>query len=295
MEPQSRSNDDQTRYQAQYWNGPEAGHWLVHEHRYERMLAPFTRLVLGAAAVARTDRVLDVGCGTGSTTCTAARDADDGEALGVDISRPLLLRAEQRARQDGLTNVGFEHGDAQTHRLAPGGFDVAISRFGVMFFSDPTAGFANLARGLRPGGRLVFVCWQGLVDNEWVTVPAGAAAQHIPLPSLTELGSPGPFSLSDRHYLAAVLDAAGLVDVAIEPVAEPLWLGRDVADTVEFFTASGIGQTLLRDADPATSTRVLAAVQAAVEAHLTSDGVRLASRAWLVTARNPGERKGSSW
>ena len=294
MEPWSRPNDDQTQYQAQYWNGPEAGHWLVHEHRYQRMLAPFTRLVLGAAAVARTDRVLDVGCGTGSTTRTAARDADDGQARGVDISRPLLLRAEQRARQDGLTNVGFEHGDAQTYRPAPGGFDVAISRFGVMFFSDPTAAFANLARGLGPGGRLVFVCWQGLVDNEWVTVPAGAAAQHIPLPSLTELGSPGPFSLSDRHYLAAVLDAAGLVDVAIEPVAEPLWLGRDVADTVEFFTASGIGQTRLRDADPATSTRVTAAVQAALEAHLTSEGVRLASRAWLVTARNPGERRGSS-
>jgi SAM-dependent methyltransferase len=133
MEPPSRSNDDQTRYQAQYRNGPEAGHWLVQAHRYEPMLAPFTGLVLGAAAVARTDRVLDVGCGTGSTTCTAARDADDG----VDISRSLLLRAEQRARQEGLTNVGFEHGDAQTHRLAPSGFDAAISRFGVMFFSDP--------------------------------------------------------------------------------------------------------------------------------------------------------------
>ena len=121
MEPPSSSNDDQARYQAQYWNGPEAGHRLVHEHRYERMLAPFTRLVLGAAVAARTDRVLDVGCGTGSTTCTAARDTDDGQALGVDISRSLLLRAEQRARRDDLTNVGFEHGDAQTHRLAPGG------------------------------------------------------------------------------------------------------------------------------------------------------------------------------
>jgi hypothetical protein len=118
-------------------------------------------------------------------------------------------------------------------------------------------------------------------------VPAGAAAQHIPLPSLNEPGSPGPFSLSDRHHLAAVLDAAGLVDVAIEPVAEPLWLGRDVADTVEFFTASGIGQTLLRDLDPATNTRVTAAVQAALAAHLTSDGIRLPSRAWLVTARHP--------
>ena len=287
MEPPSRPNHDQTQYQAQYWNGPEANHWLVHEHRYERMGAPFTRLVLDAAAVARADRVLDIGCGTGSTTCAAARAADDGQALGVDIARPLLQRAQQRARHDGLTNVRFEHGDAQTHRLAPQGFDIAISRFGVMFFSDPTAAFANIARGLRPGGRLVVVCWQGLVDNEWITVPAGAAAPHIPPPPPGDPGSPGPFSLGDRQHLAAVLDAAGLVDVAIQPVTESLWLGRDVADTVEFFQASGFGQRLLQGVDPATSIRVMAAVEAALEPHLTGDGVRLGSRAWLVTARNP--------
>jgi ABC-2 type transport system ATP-binding protein len=117
MEPPSSSNDDQTRYQAQYWNGPEASHWLVHEHRDERMLAAFTHLVLGAAATARTDRVLDVGCGTGATTSTAARDTADGQALGVDISRPLLLWAEQRARH------GLWHSARPTtyrlHRPAP--------------------------------------------------------------------------------------------------------------------------------------------------------------------------------
>src|SRR6266511_1398363 len=274
MEPQSRPNDDQTQYQAQYWNGPEANHWLVHEHRYERMGASFTRLVLDAAAVARTDRVLDIGCGTGSTTCTAARAADDGQALGVDIARPLLQRAKQRARHDGLTNVRFEHGDAQTHHLAPQGFDVAISRFGVMFFSDPTAAFANIARGLRPGGRIAFVCWQPMANNEWITVLSAAATQHIPLPPPREPGSPGPFSLVAGQQLAAVLDAAGLVNVAIQPVVESLWLGRDVADTVEFFQASGFGQRLLQDADPATRTRVMAAVQTALEPHLTSDGVR---------------------
>src|SRR6266498_1843237 len=110
MEPQSRPNNAQTRYQDQYWNGPQANHWLVHEHRYERMGAPFPRLVLDAAAVARTDRVLDIGCGTGSTTCTAARAAGDGQALGVDIARPLLQRAKQQARHDGLTNVRFVPG-----------------------------------------------------------------------------------------------------------------------------------------------------------------------------------------
>jgi SAM-dependent methyltransferase len=282
MEPRSGPNNDQ----AEYWNGPEAEHWLVHEHRYERILTPFTGLVLDVAAVARTDRVLDIGCGTGSTTCTAARAADDGQVLGVDISAPLLRRAEQRARQDGLSNVRFEHADAQTHRLAPGSLDVAISRFGVMFFSDPTAAFANIARGLRPGGRLVFVCWQNLVDNEWITVPGAAVAQHIPLPPLDDPGSPGPFSLGDRQRLAAVPDAAALVDVAIESVAEPLWLGRDVADTVEFLKATGIGQTLLRGVDAPTIKQITKAVQAALAPYLTSDGVRLESRAWLVTARS---------
>lgn len=273
VEPRSRPNGDRTRCQAQYWNGPGADHWLVHEQRYVCILAAFTRIVLSAAAVARTDRVLGIGCGTGSTTCTAARDAADGHALGVDISHPLLQRAEQRARQAILTKLGFEHGDAQTYRFPSGGFDVAISRFGVMYFSDPMAAFANIARGPRPGSRLVFVCWQSLVGNEWVTVFSGAAAQHITLPPLNEPGGLGPFSLSDRHHLAAVLDAAGLVEVAIEPVVEPLWPGRDFADTVDFFTVSGIGQTLLQDPDPARSTRVRA-VQAALEDHLTSDGVR---------------------
>src|SRR5215217_2919338 len=190
MEPQRRPNHDQTQHQAQYWNGPEANHWLVHEHRYERMGAPFTRLVLDAASVARADHVLDVGCGTGSTTCAAARVAADGQALGVDIARPLLQRAKQRARHDGLTNVRFEHGDAQTHRLAPGGFDAAISRFGVMFFSDPTAAFANIARGLRPGGRIAFVCWQPVANNEWITVLSAAAARRPWQPGTVLAGRP---------------------------------------------------------------------------------------------------------
>jgi hypothetical protein len=114
-----------------------------------------------------------------------------------------------------------------------------------MMFGNPTVAFANIARPLRSRDRLVFACWQNLVDNEWITVPGAAATQHLPLPPLDDPGSPGPFSLGDRHRLQAELDAAGLVDVATEPVAQPFWLGRDVADTAEFLNATGIG------ADPA--------------------------------------------
>jgi SAM-dependent methyltransferase len=289
METSWAANDEQARY----WNGGEAGHWLVHEHRYERMLAPFTGHLLGAAALAAADRVLDVGCGTGSTTRGAGRVALSGTALGVDLSVPLLRRAVQRAREDGLTNVGFEQADAQRHRFTPGGFDVIISRFGVMFFGDPVAAFANVRQGLGPGGRLVFVCWQNLADNEWIVVPGAAAAQHVTLPSLDPAG-PGPFSLGDRDRLAAVLGAAGLTGIGIEPLAEPLWVGHDVADAVEFFKATRIGQSLLRDADATTAARVTDAVQAALEPHVAPDGIWLGSRAWLVNAHNPTETEGSS-
>jgi SAM-dependent methyltransferase len=272
------------RGQADYWNGDEAAHWLVHEDRYERMLQPFIAHLLGSAGISSSDRVLDIGCGCGATTRSAARVARAGEVLGVDLSGPLVACATKRARQEGLTNVGFEIADAQVHPFVASAFDVAVSRCGVMFFDDPVVAFANLTRALRPGGRLTFVCWQALLENEWITVPGLAAARYVALPELEGPGEPGPFALADPTRLRDILGAAGLADVEIRSVVEPLWLGSDVEDTVEFVKATGIGQTLLRGADPTTIARVSEAVAEALAAHLTPDGVRLGSAAWLVTA-----------
>jgi SAM-dependent methyltransferase len=273
--------------QARYWNGDEAAHWLAHEERYARMLAPFTRHLLAAAAIGRADRVVDIGCGTGSTTRAAGRAAAEGEVLGVDVSAAMLRLAARRAREEGLTNVSFCRADAQVNRFDPGAGDVAVSRFGVMFFADPAAAFANIARGLRPGGRLAFVCWQSLADNEWIVVPGGAAARHVALPALDDPDAAGPFSLGDRNRIATELSAAGLSDVMIEPIAEPLWMGTDVADAIAFLKATGIGSSLLRDADPPTVARVSEAIEAALGPYLTPGGVLLGSRAWLVTAGRP--------
>jgi ubiquinone/menaquinone biosynthesis C-methylase UbiE len=146
------------------------------------MLAPFTRHLPTAAAIGRADRVVDIGCGTGSTTRAAGRVAIDGEALGVDLSTAMLRQAARRAREEGLGTVRIDHGDAQVYGFTPGAAAVATSRFGVMFFTDPAAAFANIARGLRPWGRLVFVYWQNLADNEWIVVPGAVAARHVALP-----------------------------------------------------------------------------------------------------------------
>jgi SAM-dependent methyltransferase len=273
--------------QARYWNGGEAAHWLIHEERYERTLATFTGHLLTAAAIGRADRVVDIGCGTVSTTRAAARVATEGEALGVDLSTAMLRQAARRAQEEGLTNVRFDHGDGQAYGFTPAARDVALSRFGVMFFTDPSAAFANIARGLRPGGRLVFVCWQNLADNEWIVVPGAAAAQHVALPPLDDPTAPGPFSLVERDRIATVLRAAALCDVVIEPIAEPLWMGSDVADTIAFLESNGIWSSLLRDADPPAVARVSGAVQAVLEPSVTPDGLLLGSRAWLVTASRP--------
>jgi SAM-dependent methyltransferase len=169
--------------QAEAWDGDEGAHWVRHQHRYEAMTPGFTEPLLAAAAIAETDRVLDVGCGCGQTTRLAAGRAARGEAVGIDLSGPMLQRARDDAADEAVTNVSFEQGDAQVHRFPAAGFDVAISRFGVMFFDDPLTAFANIRAALAPGGRVVFLCWQDIPHNQWIAVPAGAVLAHVPLPT----------------------------------------------------------------------------------------------------------------
>jgi SAM-dependent methyltransferase len=276
--------------QARYWNGDEAVHWLSYESRYEAMLGPFTDRLLEAVAISPTDRVLDVGCGCGSTTRAVGRRAPEGAALGVDISRRLLQRAEHLALQEDLGNVRFEHADSQVHQFSSEAFDAAVSRFGTMFFADPVAAFTNIGRALRLEGRIAFVCWAEPLENEWIVVPGVAAAEHLAVPDHVDPDSPGPFALANEDRLAAILDRAGLVEVSIEAVSEPLLLGSDVTDTVEFLAATGFGQRLLGGVDRATRSRVTSAWEAALLRYRTADGIRLRSKAWLVTGRRPAGR-----
>jgi SAM-dependent methyltransferase len=282
------TNPAPNQQMAEYWNSDEGAHWVEHADHYERTLAPFVDLLLSAAKVTATDRVLDIGCGFGPTTRAAARAADQGEAVGVDISRQLSELATRRAHEAGITNVRFEVGDAQVYPLPAGAFDVAISRFGVMFFDDPTAAFTNIGRALRPGGRLALLIWQELAANEWLFVPGAAVASVTALPEMPAPGAPGPFALADADRVRAILRDAGFDGIALDAVREPMWLGDTVADTVSFFTQTGFGKGVLKDADAATADRIRAALAAALEPYASPQGVRLGGTAWLVTATRPG-------
>jgi SAM-dependent methyltransferase len=273
--------------QAEHWNADEAFHWVAQQERYGAMLAPFGEFVLEASGLRPGDDVLDIGCGCGDTTLAAARLATRGSVLGVDLSEPMLARARQRAQEEGVTNVRFEEGDAQVHPFPPAGLDVAISRFGVMFFEDPQAAFANVARALRPSGRLSFVCWQELGANEWIMIPGMAAAAHVPLPDLGEPNAPGMFALADQDRVAGILAEAGFDDIVIEAAGPPLLVGGGgtLSDAVTFMRESGIGQALLADAERDAAARAVDAVREALAPYVTPRGVELGSAVWVVRAR----------
>jgi SAM-dependent methyltransferase len=235
----------------------------------------------GAYGIAPGDEVLDIGCGTGLTTREAARAAAPGRVVGVDVSERMLERARELSAAERLDNVSYELGDAQVHRFEPGGFDVAISRFGTMFFSDPAAAFANIAAALRPGARLVLLIWQRREDNEWaqaIDTALGDAAQPPP---------PGAdaFSLGDAEATATLLEGAGFTDVRFEDVAEPVLYGHDLDATLAFvrgFQATSAALALLDDREAA---RTVERLRAMLAAHFTEDrGVVLDARSWLVTS-----------
>jgi SAM-dependent methyltransferase len=196
----------------------------------------------------------------------------------------MLAMATTRARAAGLENVRFERGDAQVHALPDAGFDAVVSRFGVMFFDDPHAAFANLARSLRSGGRVVFACWQDLVANEWLMVPVGAALPHVPMPDLGEPGGPGPFSLSDPDHIRSVLEGVGFADVSVDDFRCPMLMGATVEDTVVFMQGTDMAETLLADVSADVADAAWGAVRAALAPYAGPDGVVLGGAAWIVTA-----------
>jgi SAM-dependent methyltransferase len=276
--------------QAAHWDGLGGEHWAAEQERYDRMLGPFGERIIEALAPQPGERVLDVGCGNGDLTLRVAeRLAPGGKAVGVDLSGPMLERARRRAEAAGLDGVvHFEHADAQLHRFDPGSFDGVVSRFGVMFFDDPAAAFANLAAALRPGGRVALMCWRELLANEWLMVPAAAALEHVPMPDLGGSSGPGPFSLAEPEGVRVLLTQTGLDEIQLAEIDELTWMGESGDDTLAFLQRTEMAQILMADVEEERAARAWAAVARALDERAGPDGVRLQGSAWLVTAHRPG-------
>ena len=250
---------------------------------YDAELRLHNQVLRRACGVRRHDHVLDVGCGTGQTTRQAARVATAGSALGVDLSAPMIDRARALTRAEGLSNVTFQRADAQVHSFPPERFDLAISRFGTMFFADPAAAFANVGRALRPAGRLVMMVWQAHELNEWDVALHGSLEGGEPVAAAPE--GPDPFSLADPATVEGILDAAGFADVSFTAVDEPVYYGPDVAAALAWVHGFTCTSDALQRLDPAGTERALERLRQTLAAHAGPDGIWFGSRAWIVTAR----------
>ncbi len=211
--------------------------------------------------------------------------------LGVDISEPLIDRARALAPKD--SRALFQMADASSAELPEGAFDILFSRFGVMFFDDPTAAFAHMRRALRPGGRVAFVCWRGAAENDWMRLPVGALKGIVPPSALPDPQAPGPFSFGDRARVARILTAAGFTEIVISPfdAAVPFGEGetRDAAidDAVKMTLEVGpLSRTLAGQPDDIRA-RASAAVRAAFAGLPGDRSVMINGAAWIVMARNP--------
>lgn len=274
--------------QREFWNEQKGHLWVRLQPRIDAMLAPFGEKAIATLAPAPGDSVLEIGCGTGATTLAlAGRIGPTGRILAVDISRPMLRTAVARAAGTPAPEIAFVEADAQVHDFAPGGFDAAYSRFGVMFFADPVAAFRNILGALRPGGRLAYVCWADRADNPWVRIPAGAARQYLELPAPPPDELPGQFSMANGDRVRAILRDAGWSDIRLERFDIEHSIGADVADATGFACQMGPMAEPFAQADDATKRNVTSAIQHALEPHAGPDGVRLGFSTWIVSATRP--------
>lgn len=268
---------------AQAWDGVEGESWSAREDAYERATRRVWKRFLGLVPVFADERVLDIGCGNGKRTCDLGANA--ASALGIDLSSQMLENGRRRAKSMGLKNVEFVQGDAQVHPFEPASLTLATSSFGVMFFADPRAAFANIGAALVPDGRLAVLAWRSLYLNEWVTVIRSslAAGRELPQP-----GAPGPFAFARSAPVAETLEAAGFDHVRFATLDEPSDMGATADEAFEFMSTSGVARGLMEDLDEAARAEGLDRLRQAIAAYETPEGVLFPASAWLITARWPG-------
>ena len=269
--------------QAEDWNGASGREFIEQRERHEQMLGRLRARLLAAAQIEDGENVLDIGPSCGEMTILAARATGSGHVLGADLSQILVAEARRLAAAAGVANVRFEVADAQVHPFGAGSFDVVLSSFGVMFFDDAAAAFANLRRALRRGGRLAFLCWRTREENPVFTIGFAEAAAVL---GLREMPGPGAaFSLADTGRVGALLRGAGFGGIEFAKADEPMLIGRDVDDVLEYERASPTATEVLAGLSPAQAAELTGQVRDRLAAYASPDGVVMPGAAWLVTAQ----------
>lgn len=268
--------------QAQLWNGSAGQAWVAGQELLDGLFKPFEKLLVDTVGVSAGNRILDVGCGAGSTTLAVARVlGTQGGSIGIDISAPMIEAARVRAQRENLP-VDFICGDAQLQEFTRGTFDVILSRFGVMFFSDPVAAFANLLRATRDGGKLCFAAWRSAAENPFMTTAERAAAPLFPGVPLRRPSAAGQFAFADPHLVRNILSESGWKDISIEPIDVQCSIPEH--GLIPYFMSLGPLGTALQNASADLRAKVIETVGPAFEPFVSGNEVRLTAACWMVRA-----------
>jgi SAM-dependent methyltransferase len=278
---------DANAAQRRYWNTVAGPRWVASPAFRERRNQESLALLLARLGLGGGESVLEIGCGTGALTLPlAAAVGEHGRVVAVDISEPMLGLARQRVGERELNNVTVLRGDAQVFAFEPAAFDLATSRMGVMFFSDPTAAFRNIGSALKPGGRLVFACWAPLAENRHWLISYDIVVRHLGPPAPRSTREPGPLAFGDPDYIRGVLAAAGFAEIAVERAHPTIICG---APEEEARQAVMMGPTarLIEEKQPDEPTRQVIAreIEAAFAAEARSGPIRLPATIFLAAAR----------
>jgi ubiquinone/menaquinone biosynthesis C-methylase UbiE len=266
--------------QITYWNEIAGPKWVKTDGAMEARLAAINDLLLERAAPKPGDFILDIGCGTGTTARPFA--AAGAYVTGIDISAPMLAAARAIGG-----NITYLEADAQTHDFGHRKFDQMISRFGVMFFSDPVGAFKNLYRALAETGRLTFICWAPLADNPHWQIPFDLACARLGPPTPRHPHAPGPLAFADAAYVNTILTDAGFTNITITPTQVPI-IGQSIEEEAEVACLFGPAGALIEEKkpDPATRAEILESIKRALAQFKTEDGLSSPATVHIVTAKS---------
>jgi ubiquinone/menaquinone biosynthesis C-methylase UbiE len=269
--------------QAQRWKGSAGCAWVEAQQMLDRTLQPFEDLLVAEVAASGASGVLDVGCGTGSTTIAVAQVLKPhGQSIGIDISEPMVAAARARAEREGLA-VRFICANAQEYSFAPARVDMIISRFGVMFFNDPVRAFANLRRATTDNAEARLIAWRSPAENPFMTTAERAAAPLLPNLPARRSDAPGQFAFADRDRVHSILERSGWSEIDIRPVDFDCTVPEK--DLVRYVTRLGPVGRVLDETDDETRARVIDAVLPAFDPYIDAGTLRFQAACWVINAQ----------
>lgn len=268
--------------QAKLWNGPAGRAWVDEQELLDQIFTPFQHRLMEAVSARGPHDVLDVGCGTGSTTLAIARVLGaSGRCAGIDISQPMIAAARARGEREEA-HASFICASAQTYPFERGSFDMIVSRFGVMFFDDPVAAFANLRHAARKDGRLHFIAWRSAAENPFMTTAERAAAPLLSNLPPRRPDAPGQFAFGDSDRVRSILEASGWSGITIRSTDVDCSLPE--TDLVPYLNRLGPVGMALQEADEETRAEVIARVRPAFDSYVHGSDVRFTAACWTVDA-----------